>query len=229
VRVFLVKWRHFVCLPIIVILPVSLLAQDTTAAILRSNGIGVQVNRNPAPASSALFSGDEIETQKNAAARIDASGSAADLNSETMVRFEVNELVLEHGSLSVNTSRGLRVKVGCLTVTPVNDAEWTHYDVVDLDGKVRVSALKNDVYINASSNNPKPAKQSGHSDRVLVHEGEQKSREEKCGAAYLKNPIAGSGAIMNSPWVIGAAAAGVVTVACLGLCHQDDPISPTKP
>ena len=213
----------------IVILPVSLLAQDTTAAILRSNGIGVQVNRNPAPASSALFSGDEIETQKNAAARIDASGSAADLNSETMVRFEVNELVLEHGSLSVNTSRGLRVKVGCLTVTPVNDAEWTHYDVVDLDGKVRVSALKNDVYINSSSNNPKPAKQSGHSDRVLVHEGEQKSREEKCGAAYLKSPIAGSGAIMNSPWVIGAAAAGVVTVACLGLCHQDDPISPTKP
>jgi hypothetical protein len=64
VRVFLVKWRHFVCLPMIVILPVSLLAQDTTAAILRSNGIGVQVNRNPAPASSALFSGDEIETQK---------------------------------------------------------------------------------------------------------------------------------------------------------------------
>jgi hypothetical protein len=146
-----------------------------------------------------------------------------------MVQFEVNELVLEHGSLSVNTSRGLRVKVGCLTVTPATDAEWTHYDVVDLDGKVRVSALKNDVYINASSNNPKQAKQSGHSDRVIVREGEQKSREEKCGAAYLQSPIAGSGAIMNSPWVIGAAAAGVVTVACLGLCHQDDPISPTKP
>jgi hypothetical protein len=146
-----------------------------------------------------------------------------------MVPFEVNELVLEHGSLSVNTSRGLRVKVGCLTVTPANHAEWTHYDVVDLDGKVRVSALKNDVYINASSNNPKQAKQSGYSDRVIVREGEQKSSEEKCGAAYLKSPIAGSGAIMNSPWVIGAAVAGVVTVACLGLCHQDDPISPTKP
>jgi hypothetical protein len=121
------------------------------------------------------------------------------------------------------------VKVGCLTVTPANHAEWTHYGVVDPDGKVRVSALKNDVYINASPNNPKQAKQSGHSDRVIVREGEQESREEKCGAAYLKSPIAGSGAIMNSPWSIGAAAAGVVTVACLGLCHQDDPISPTKP
>jgi hypothetical protein len=76
----------------IVMLPVSLLAQDTTAAILRSNGIGVQVNRNPAPASSALFSGDEIETQKNSAAGIDAGGSAAGLNPETRVQFEVNRI-----------------------------------------------------------------------------------------------------------------------------------------
>lgn len=216
----------------IVILPVSLLAQDTAAAILRNNGIGVQVNRNPAPASSALFSGDYIETQKNSVARIEASGSTADLNSETMLQFEGNELVLEHGSLSVNTSRAMRVKIGCLTVTPVNPEEWTHYDVVDLDGKVTVSALKSDVYIEARSKTPKDAKQSAHSDRVIVREGEQKSREEKCGAAYLNNPsaIAGSGAIMNSPWAIGAGIAGVGAALCFGLlCHDDDPASPTKP
>jgi hypothetical protein len=209
---------------------VSLLAQDTAAAILRSNGIGVQVNKYPAPASNALFSGDSIETQKNAVARIEANGSTADLSSETMVHFEGNELVLEHGSLSVNTSRGLRVKVGCLTVTPVNNVEWTHYDVVDVDGKVTISALKSDVYINATSNNPKQAKQSGHSDRIIVREGEQKSREEKCGAAYLKSPIAGRGAFMNSPWAIGAGVAGIGAALCFGLfCQNDDPVSPTKP
>ena len=102
-----------------------------------------------------------------------------------MVQFEGNELVLDHGSLSVNTSRGLRVRVGCLTVTPVNDAQWTHYDVVDCDGKVTVSALKNDVYIDARSSNPQQARQSSRSSRVTVREGEQKSREEKCGGAYL--------------------------------------------
>lgn len=216
----------------IVILPVSLLAQDTAAAILRSNGIGVQVNKYPAPASNALFSGDSIETQKNAVARIEANGSTADLSSETMVQFEGNELVLEHGSLSVNTSRGLRVKVGCLTVTPVNNVEWTHYDVVDVDGKVTISALKSDVYIDATSNNPKQAKQSGHSDRIIVREGEQKSREEKCGAAYLKTPaaIAGSGAFMNSPCAIGAGVAGIGAALCFGLfCQNDDTVSPTKP
>ncbi len=70
-----------------------------------------------------------------------------------------------------------------MTVTPVNDAEWTHYDVVDMDGKVTVSALKNDVYIDARSKNPQQAKQSAHSSRITVREGEQKSREEKCGGA----------------------------------------------
>jgi hypothetical protein len=215
----------------IVILPVSLLAQDTAAAILRSNGIGVLVNKNPAPASTALFSDDLIETQKDAVARLEASGSTADINPETIVQFEGNELVLDHGSLSVNTSRGLRVRVGCLTVTPVNDAEWTHYDVIDLDGKVTVSALKNDVNIDARSSNPQQTKPSARSSRVTVREGEQKSREEKCGAAYMKTPsnIAGVGAIMNSPYVQIPAAGVIVGLTCWALCSSGNPISPSAP
>lgn len=210
----------------IAILPVSLLAQDTQAAMLRSNGIGVILNKNPAPASTALFPNDLVETQKNAVARIEASGSTADINVDTMVQFEGNELVLDHGSLSVNTSRGLRVRVGCVTVTPVNDTVWTQYDVVDVDGKVSVSALKSDVYINARTKNFEQAKQSARSNRVIVHEGERKSREEKCGAAYTQTT---SGAILNSPAAIGAGVAAVGVVACFGLCHNDEPMSPTKP
>jgi hypothetical protein len=123
--------------------------------MLRSNGVGVLVNKSPAPASIALFSDDFVETQKNAAlARIDISGSAADINAETVVQFEGNELVLDHGSLSVNTSRGMTVRVGCLTITPANNAEWTHYDVADLNGKVNVSALKNDVNIDERGGSP---------------------------------------------------------------------------
>jgi len=214
-----------------VILPVSLVAQDSAAAMLRSNGVGVIVNRNPAQASVALFTDDLIEIQKNATARIEASGSAADINAETMVQFEGDELVLDHGSLSVNTSRGLRVRVGCLTVTPANPTEWTHYDVTDLDGKVKVSALKNDVNIDARSSTPQAAKQPEHSDRVTVREGEQKSREEKCGAADIKlRPrIPGIGAIMNSPYAIGGGIVGIGVLTCWALCRSGNPISPTDP
>jgi len=218
----------------IAILPLSLLEDDVTTAMLYSNGVGVLVNRNPAPASIALLSEDLIETQKNSIARIDVSGSTADIHPETVVTFEGDELVLDYGSLSVNTSRGLRVRVGCLMVTPVNIAEWTHYDVADVDGKVTVSALKNDVNIDVRSRSPQQARQSAHSNRITVREGEQKSREEKCGAADIKTTpgggVSGVGAIMNSPWAIGAGIAGIAVLTCLGLlCHNDDPISPTKP
>jgi hypothetical protein len=216
----------------IVILPVSLLAQDTVAATLRSYGVGVVINKNPAPETIALLSDDLVETPKTASARIEASGLTADINPDSMVQFEGNELVLDHGSLSVNTTRGLRVRVGCLIVTPVNNAEWTRYDVADVDGKVNVSALKNDVYIDARSSHPQQARQSAQSSRETVREGEQKSRDEKCGAADIKTPgggLSGVGAIMNSPWAIGAGLAGIAGL-CLGVfCRGDDPMSPAKP
>jgi hypothetical protein len=137
--------------------------------------------------------------------------------------------VLDHGSLSVNTSRVLRVRVGCVTVTPVNE-DWTHYDVTDVDGKVTVSALKNDVYIDSRSAKPQDAKQPTRSDRTIVKEGEQKSREEKCGAAIVQQPhYAGIGAILNSPWAVGAGGLAIVAITCFALCQNDNPVSPAKP
>ena len=213
-----------------VLLPVSSFAQDVSGAMLRSNGAGVLLNNAAAPASTAIFPNDLIETQKGGLARIEATGSSIDINSETMVQFGSDELVLDHGSLSVNTSRGLRVRVGCVTVTPVNPSTWTQYEVTDLDGKVTVHSLKSDVYLDARSKNPQDVKKPSHSTRDLVRETEQKSREEKCGGAYLKAdrwPVLG--AMMNSTAarIVGLGIVG--TVACLGLCHDDDPISPHKP
>jgi hypothetical protein len=197
---------------------------------LHSDGVGVLVNKSSAPASIALFSDDLIETEKAAVARIDVSGSAVDINAETVVQFEGNELVLDHGSLSVNTSRGMTVRVGCLTITPANSAAWTHYDVADVNGKVNVSALKNDVNIDERAGSLRQAKQAGHSNRVTVREGEQKSREEKCGATDIRQPGTPlSGAIMNSAWTQRAGIVAVGVLTCWALCRSDDPISPTTP
>jgi hypothetical protein len=198
--------------------------------MLRSSNAGVLVNKNAAPNSTALFANDLIETPKNVVARIEANGSTAEISAETMVQFEGDELVLDHGSLSVNTTRGLRVRVGCLTVTPVNPSDWTHYDVIDLDGKVSVSALKSDVYLDARDKNPREAKNSSQSNRNIVREGEQKSRTEKCGVAYMKaDRIPGIGAMMNSIYAKMLAGTAVGVIVCFGLCHDDDPISPHKP
>ena len=72
--------------------------------MLHSNGMGVIVNKNPAPASIALFSNDLIETSKDSIARIESTGSAAEVGPETIVQFQPGELVLDHGSVSVSTT-----------------------------------------------------------------------------------------------------------------------------
>ncbi|HUA16645.1 MAG TPA: hypothetical protein VMG31_15225 [Verrucomicrobiae bacterium] len=214
----------------IAILPVSLVAQDTATAMLHSNGGGVFVNKNAAPASGALFAGDLVETDKTGVARLQTTGSTVDINPETVVQFEGDELVLDHGRLSVNTSRGMKVRVGCLTITPVNEADWTQYDVVDLDGRVTVSGLKNDTYID-SRTNARSEKEASASNRAIVHQGEQKSRQEKCGAAEIKpyTPQPALGAILNSPWAVATGAAAIGVLACWSLCRGDDPISPKSP
>lgn len=210
------------------VFPLSLVAEDTAAAMLHSNGVGVLVNNSAAPASIALFSNDLIETGKGAVARIETAGSTADVNPETMVQYHSDELVLDHGSVSVSTGRGVRVRVGCVTITPVNPAGWTQYQVVDLDGKITVSALKLDVYIDARSKNSEASK-SSQSGRDLVREGEQKSRSEKCGAAYIKPESPGIVSILNSTYAKWSAIAAVGVIACFGLCPGDDPISPSQP
>ena len=215
-----------------VVCPASILAQETAAAMLQSSGVGVMVNHSAVPASTAIFAKDLIETQKNATARIEVTGSTADINSETMVEFDGDEVLLDHGGLSVHTIRGVKVRVGCLTVTPVNVADWTQYKVVDLDGRITVSAVQNDVYVDAHPKNPREIKHSEGWNRDLVRQSEQKSRDEKCGGSYLNTSPAmpGIGAALNSPWAVGAGIVDIGAIACLGLlCHNDDPVSPALP
>jgi hypothetical protein len=220
--------RNLVCLILIGILPASLAADDTGAAILHSNG-GVLVNGNATTDTATIFPGDTVEVQAKAAARIEVSGSMVDVTSETLLEFDNGEIHLDHGGVSVSTSRGFRVRAGCVTVTPVNAEAWTQYDVTDTDSKVHVSALKNDAYLESRSSNPAQAKQSSSS-RAIVREGEQKSREEKCGAADIKSGIAGRGALLNSPY-LQYTAAGLITggTLCLLLCFNNQPLSPSDP
>lgn len=220
--------RNFICVFIIAILPSSVAADDTAAAILQGND-GVLLNGRPALPSAALFPRDTVETQPKIVARIELNGSAIDINPETLMDFEGDEIILEHGSVSVNTSRAFKVRVGCLVVTPVNPM-WTRYDVTDVDGKVTVAALKGDVNINSRSGNAQQAKRSADAGRVSVHEGETKSREEKCGAANVKSPtVAAQDGIMNSPYTVGAALGVAGGLTCWALCRDDDPISPSNP
>jgi hypothetical protein len=213
---------------------VSLAAQEAAGAMLRSSTTGVSVNHNSAPSSIALYRGDLIETTKEGVARLEITGSSVDVAPETVTHFEGDEMVLDHGALSVDTSRGLRVRVNCITVTPVNDAMQTHYEVSDYNGRVTVSSMTHDTYIDERSKNEKqekPVRQTDSSHRSIVREGEQKSREEKCGAGYVNGATeAAKGPLLDSVWARAIGAGGVAALTCWALCFQNsNPISPSNP
>lgn len=220
------EWRNLVCGVMIVALPASLTAQTPAGAML--HGDRVWLNGNSAPSSSAIFPHDLVQTQKDSQAKIDADGSTATVQPDTIVQFEGDELVLDHGSLQVNTSRSMRVRVNCMTIIPINP-EWTRYDVIDVDGKVKVVAYASDVKIHYAGAAAARKSKAALSD-VIVHQGEQATREERCGAAAKPGEIVNAdAAFLNTVWAKAVAGAAIVAVTCYALCRGDDPISPDKP
>jgi hypothetical protein len=222
----LLEWRKLVCGVMIVIIPTSLLAQDPARAMLHNDG-GVWLNGNPAASTSAILAHDLVRTQKENKARLDADGSTVTVEPETIVQFEGDELVLDHGHLQVNTWRGMKVRVNCLTVIPPAQ-EWTRYDVIDVDGKVLVLAYQNDVRIHYRGGAAWRAKHAEFSD-VTVYQGGQETREERCAAAARPAEISAKGPLLNSPWTKVGSGIVAIGLACLLLCFSDDPVSPYKP
>jgi hypothetical protein len=226
----LAEWRNLVCvtMTIVTALPVSLQCQNPDAAMLHSSG-GVQVNGNGVPPSLAIFPDDLVQTSRNAQAKIDTAGSTAVIAPDSLVQFEGNQLFLEHGTVQVTTSTQMTVRAGCITAIPAITG-WTQYDVTDVDGKVTVAANKSDVNIERRKTASQPELDARHSDKVTVREGEQATREDKCGAA-IRAPdyVAGKAAFLNRWEAVAAGAIVVGVITCLGLCHTDDPMSPSDP
>lgn len=208
-------------------LSASLAAQDSGGAMLHSS-TGVTLNRNPAPASTAIFPDDLIQTPSGVEATINAPKSTATIAPDTIVQFAGNVLNLDHGKLLVSTSNGMTVRVGCISVTPVNE-EWTQYDVTDTDGKVTVNAYKNDVNIDDAGAKSQQNKSLNHSSRVTVREGERAAREEKCGASLMRPEFTQArGVILNSLWAKIGGGIGIATL-CIVICTGSNPVSPTRP
>ncbi|HTC49419.1 MAG TPA: hypothetical protein VK722_19010 [Candidatus Aquilonibacter sp.] len=225
----LLDWRNLVCGIIIVAAPSSLLAQRSDRGMLSNDG-GTWLNESPAPAVTAIFPDSLVQTQAGHTARITMEGSEVLIRPETMFQFQGGELALDHGSLQVDTARGLKVLIGCITVDPVT-SDRTQFDVTDVDGKVKVSALRHDAKIHLHGK-AQGAKQGGGSTDTIVHEGQQLTRSEHCGGALLRPSEALDA---NGGWLdsLGAKIAGgaiIVGITCYALCRTNPgPVSPWQP
>ncbi len=203
--------RNFLSWAMLALFPLSLVAADTGAAVVHNKG-GVWVNGAEVVDSTVIFPGDLLQTKPGFVANIDIEGSSVLIQSESVVKFQGNFLILEHGSVSVGTSTSLSVHVNCIEVVPVT-SERTQYDVTDIIGRVEVAALKSDVNIKQSGILQKASKEGESSQPATVREGQQAKRYESeiCGAAPRPGS-AGNG--LNTKWVEIGGAAGAGACCC---------------
>jgi hypothetical protein len=97
--------RISVCWGRSVLFPLSLWAADAgPSAMLHSKG-GVWISSSESPESTAIFSGDSLETKSGSVANLDTGGSSVLIQPECLLKFDGDSLTLEHGSVLVTTSK----------------------------------------------------------------------------------------------------------------------------
>lgn len=224
-------FRKMVSGVLLLLFPGSLLAADSNAAMLYTNG-PAWVNGTHVPrASFTIFSGDLLQTRSDSVANINQPGSTITVLSDSMVKFKGSSVDLQHGGVSIATSKGTAMTAGIVKVAPAQFS-WTEFNVVDVDGTVRIAARKGDLTITDGKEvfTLAQGQQTTRDESAQEQTTDQgttttKKRKNQSGAAA---PGATGGAL-NSPWAVGAAGAAVVGVTAWVLVHNDNPASPVKP
>jgi hypothetical protein len=223
-------FRGLVSCVLMVLFPGSLFAADSNAAMLYTNG-AAWVNGAHVPRSaSSIFSGDLLQTRSDSVANINQSGSSITVLSDSLVEFEGASVDIQHGGVTVSTSKEVAATAGDVKVMPASNA-WTEFNVSDLDGKVRIFARKGNLTI------------SDGQSVVTLAQGQDTTRDESSGTADQTNQNgkkkkkklaagavpAASGGILSSPYAIGIGAGAIVGVTTWVLIKNDNPASPTMP
>jgi hypothetical protein len=224
--------RTVLCWMMIAVSPASLLGADTGAAMLYGKGV-VLLNGATLPNSSAIYPDDVIETKTDSVANINVTGSTVMVMPDSIVKFENNAISLEHGSVAVSTSAGMRVYVKCVTVIPVSNAP-TQFDVTNTNGTVHAVARKSDVNIDTGGKHKdasKTTKDQKDEQNATLREGHDTTRDENsCAAALDKGayPTA-TGGLLSSPYAMYAGGAIVGGVLIWVLLQDHNPPSPKDP
>jgi hypothetical protein len=212
---------------LLLVWPASLFAADSGAAMLYADG-AAWLNGSHVPESSAIFAGDLVQTRSDSAANIHAPGSSITVLGDSLVKFEGVSLKVEHGGVSVSTSRGVVTIAGGVRVAP-RSAAWTEFNVTDINGTVRIAARKGDLDVTDNHGTVPLAQgqETTRDDQADQGDGKNKknsNQKQSTGAV----PAAGGG-ILNSPLAVGLGAAAVGGVFSWVLLQGSAPASPSQP
>src|SRR5262249_26473372 len=149
--------------------------------------------------SSAIFSGDLLQTRSDTVANINQPGSTVRVLSDSLVKFEGSSVRIDHGGVTVSTSSGMATSARDVKAPSTSNAR-SEFNVIDVDGTVRISAHKGDVTV------------SDGNQTVTLAQGQDTTRDESSdnssGSKKKRKQAAGatpgaSGGVLNSPIAVG--------------------------
>lgn len=222
-------FRGMVSCVLMFLFPGSLFAADSNAAMLYTNGAAWVNGAHVPRSSSAIFLGDLLQTRSDSVANINEAGSSITVLADSLVQFQGASVDIQHGGVTVATSKEIFATAGDVKVTPKSNM-WTEFRVIDTDGTVRIHAEKGDLLIDDGSK--VMTLSQGQADQTVDENNPEaknskkkgKNKKQATGAA----PAAGGG-ILSSPYAIGIGAGAIVGVTTWVLIKNDNPASPTKP
>jgi hypothetical protein len=221
-------FRKMVSCVLLMIVPASLFAADSGAAMLYADG-AAWLNGSHVPKSSAIFAGDLLQTRSDSAANIHAPGSSITVLGDSLVQFEGASLKLEHGGVSVSTSKGVATSAGDVRVAPAT-SQWTEFNVTDTDGTVRIAARKGDLTVTDDSGTVTLAQgQETTRDEQSDQSNQPDNKDKKNKKRAVGAAPAAAGGILNSPVAVGVGAAAIVGVTTWVLLQSSSPVSPSNP
>lgn len=204
----------------IIIFPTAMFAADQASAMLYSHGTAL-LNGTNVPRSSAIFSGDLVQTNKDSVANINATGSSVLVLNDSLIQYEGNRVSLEHGGVTISTSKSLTTHVGGVTVSPTSSA-WTEFEVRDVDGTVKIAARKGDLTVSDDKGTTTLAQGQ---ETTREESPRDKNRKKRGGTGSVPGA---SGGVLNSPVAIGIGTAAIAGVAAWAVIQSDEPVSHDK-
>jgi hypothetical protein len=133
---------------------------------------------------------------------------------------------IEHGGVTVSTSKGVGTTAGDVKVTPASFA-WTEFNVTDVDGVVRIAARKGDLTIDDGSSvfTLQQGQETTRDEQSPTDKnGKKKNKKQPAGATPAAN-----GGIMNSWPAVAIGGGAIIGITTWVLVQNSNPASPAQP
>ncbi len=121
--------RRLLVYLITVALPTAMLLADVQGAMMQPYGKKVTVNGSTLSKAGSIFAGDKIMTGRDSGATITVEGSNVLLPARASVELGNNLLRVDCGGASISTTRGMSVRAGNVTFSPVSE-QATKFEVM---------------------------------------------------------------------------------------------------